>query len=82
MCVHLLDLLFNAPPSLEIFHFHFDEQKIFCLFFRAAPAAYGSSQARGGNGAAAASLHHSHSFNGHHSSRQGWILHLLSEARD
>ena len=33
-----------------------------CLFFlRAAPKAYGSSQARGQIGAAAASLHHSHS---------------------
>ena len=32
----------------------------FCLF-RAAPMAYGSSQPRGGIGAAAASLHHSHS---------------------
>ena len=32
----------------------------FCLF-RAAPAAYGSSQARGQIGTAAASLHHSHS---------------------
>ena len=31
----------------------------FCLF-RAAPAAYGGSQARGGIGATAASLHHSH----------------------
>ena len=32
----------------------------FCLF-RAVPAAYGSSQARGRIGAAAACLHHSHS---------------------
>ena len=31
------------------------------FFFRAAPSAYGSSQARGWIGAAAASLHHSHS---------------------
>ena len=31
--------------------------KIFLLFLRAAPAAYGSSQARGQIGAAAASLH-------------------------
>ena len=31
------------------------------LFFRAAPATYGSSQARGPIRAAAASLHHSHS---------------------
>ena len=32
-----------------------------CLFFRAAPAAHESSQARGQFGAIAASLHHSHS---------------------
>ena len=32
-----------------------------CLFFRAAPAAYGDSHARGLIGATAASLHHSHS---------------------
>ena len=31
------------------------------VFLRAAPAAYGSSQARGKIGAAAASLYHSHS---------------------
>ena len=30
-------------------------------FFRAAPAAYGGSQARGGIGATAADRHHSHS---------------------
>ena len=34
---------------------------ILILLFRAAPAAYGSSHARGGMGATAASLHHSHS---------------------
>ena len=33
----------------------------FCFLFRAVRAAYGSSQARGQIGAAAASLHHSHS---------------------
>ena len=32
-----------------------------CLFFRAAPMAYGGSQARGPIGAAPAPLHHSHS---------------------
>jgi len=36
---------------------------IFCLF-RAAPGAYGDSQARGPIGAVAASLHHSHSKGG------------------
>ena len=36
-----------------------------CSFiFRATPAAYGSSQARGRIGAVAASLHHSHSNSG------------------
>ena len=34
---------------------------LFVLFFRATPAAYGSAQARGRIGAAAASVHHSHS---------------------
>ena len=33
----------------------------FFFFLRAAPVAYGSSQARGRIGAVAASLHHSHS---------------------
>ena len=32
----------------------------FVLFFKAVPAAYGSSQARGQIGATVASLHHSH----------------------
>ena len=46
-----------------------EQQKIaytvgFCLFFRAAPEAYGSSQATGQIGAAAASLHHSYSNTG------------------
>ena len=35
--------------------------KFFFSLFRAIPAAYGSSQARGGIGAAAAGLHHNHS---------------------
>ena len=39
----------NAPPFL------------FCLFFRAAPAAYGDSQARGRIRAITAGLCHSHS---------------------
>ena len=47
---------------------------LFLLFFRAAPAAYGDSQARGPIRATAASLHHS--------SRQLQILNPLSEARD
>ena len=55
-----------------------------CLF-RAAPAAYESSQARGQIGAAAASLHHrdlSCICDLHHSSWQRHILNPLSEARD
>ena len=54
---------------------------IFC-FFRTAPVAYGSSQATGWLGAAAASLHRSHVCNLHHSSRYCWILNPLSKARD
>ena len=70
------------PWNIAIFFF------FFCLF-RAVPAANGSSQASGWIRAAATSLHHSHSnaksellCNLHHSSRQHWILNLLSEARD
>ena len=49
---------------------------VFFFFFpfRAAPLAYGGSQARGQIGAIAAGLHHS--------SRQRRILNLLGEARD
>ena len=61
----------------------------FFYLFRATPAAYGSSQARGRIGAAAAGLHHSHSNNGSsclcdlcYSSQQCQILNPLSEARD
>ena len=46
----------------------------FFLFFKAAPVAYGSSQARGLIGATGADLHQS--------SRQRQILNPLSEARD
>ena len=44
------------------------------LHFRAAPAAYGGSQARGQIGAADARLHHS--------SQQHWILNPPTKARD
>ena len=65
------------------------EKICFASFFRAPPAAHGSSQARGRIGALAAGLHHSHS-NGdesrvrdlHHSSRQRRVLNPRSEARD
>ena len=52
---------------------------IFCLF-RAAPAAYGSSQARGQFGAVAAGLRHSHSNT--RSKPCLWIINSVSEARD
>ena len=58
-----------------------------CLFFRAACAAYGGSQAR--SQIRAASLYRSHSnvrsklcLDLHHSSWQHWILNSLREARD
>ena len=38
-----------------------DKHKLLFLLFRAMPAAYGSSQARGRVGSTAAGLHHSHS---------------------
>ena len=60
----------NTVLSLFIYLFIY---LVFCLF-RAAPMAYGGSQARGLIGAVPASLHHS--------SQQCWILKPLSEARD
>ena len=60
-----------------------------CLFFRATPAACGSSQARSPIGAAAAShttatalKNLSYIYDSHHSSRPHRILNPLSEARD
>ena len=54
--------------------------------FRAVPAAYGGSQARGPIGAVAAGHSHvgdpSHVCNLHHSSQQHQILNTLSKARD
>ena len=63
---------------------------VFCpFFFRAAPAAYRGSQARGLIRATAAGLRHSHSnvryqlhHDLHHSSRQHLILNPLREVRD
>ena len=62
---------------------------LFFSLFRVTPVAYGSSQARGQFGAAAAGLYHSHStsdlsslFDLHHSSRQCWILNPLNKTRD
>ena len=66
-------------PNVLVFLFCF-VLFVFCLF-RAAPVAYGDSQARGLIGATAAGLHHSHSNAGsepvcklHHSSWQCRIL--------
>ena len=62
-----------------------------CVFFRATPVAYGSSQARDLRdliGATPASLHHSHSNKPscicdlYYSSPQCWILNPLSQARE
>ena len=70
----------GALSGLKFFFF------FFCLL-RAAPEACGRSQARGGIGAVATSLHHNHS-NQHRfqaasaTSRQRRILNPLSEARD
>ena len=92
----------HYPPSCSIqVQISFSSRKVFLnhglrwflfcfvFLFRAAPAAYRSSQARGWIGAAPAGLHHSHSNAGfesslhlHPSSRQCWILNPLSEARD
>ena len=63
----------------------------FCLFAfsRAAPSAYGGSQARGSVRAVAAGLRQSQQHwdlnrvcDLHHSSQQCWILNPLSKARD
>ena len=62
---------------------------LFFLLFRAALAAYGSSQARGQIGAAAVGLRHSHiharsepHLPPNHRSQQCWTRNPLSEARD
>ena len=80
---------------LKFFHFLF--LFLFVCFFRATPIAYGSSQARGGIGAVAAttamatqdpsgiSLHHSHSNSGSKPRLRPtphWILNPLSKARN
>ena len=58
-----------------------------CCIFRAAPKAYGGSQARGPIGTVADSLHHSHGNTGSEPCLQPMlqlvaILNLLSETRD
>ena len=66
-----------------------DQITVFLFAFQAAPAAYGSSQARGQIGAAAAGLHHSHSIMRSQLCLwptpqliQCWILSPLSRVRD
>ena len=59
------ELTYDAGMAVNILNFLFKEIFFFCLcLFRVAPAACGSSQARGLIGAVAASLHHSHSNSG------------------
>ena len=65
-----LDCPLWAKNIMSSFLFFF----FFSWIFRAAPMAYGGSQARGLIGAIAADLYHS--------SQQHWILNPLSEARD
>ena len=93
-CVALHDM--NKPQlfSHSLADGHFGCFQIFCLFFvfclfRAAPAACGSSQARGGIRAAAAGQHHSHNYLGSKlhlwltsQPQQHWVLNLLRKARD
>ena len=97
-CTH-----FHPRPLIQWTHTHkcttlsqlfMDTNTLMCLFFffclfRAAPTAYGGSQAGGWIGATAAGLHHSHSntrskplCNLYHSSWQCRILNPLGSARD
>ena len=65
-CPQLPEIIGQERSPFFLFHFAFPAFLslcpfvIFCLF-RATSVAYGSSQARGGIGTAAAGLHHSHS---------------------
>ena len=78
-----MELLDHMVGLLLIFFF------VFLLFLWAAPAAYGSSQARGRIRAVATGLRQSHSnagseprLNLHHSSQQRRIVNPLSKGRD
>ena len=51
-----INVMMDVKTEKNFFFFFF-----LVFFFRTAPVAYGSSLARGQNGAAAAGLHHSHS---------------------
>ena len=72
--IHLIAEVYTLLPNLALFppslspvtpfsplFFFFDFVFFFFFFFRVAPAAYGSSQARGHVGAIATDLCHSHS---------------------
>ena len=83
-----LSFLFIQVIDLRFFFFLFLAFWLF-VFSRAAPLAYGGSQARGLIEAVASGLRQSHSSAGselhlnlHHSSRQRQILNPLNKARD
>ena len=54
----------SLPPSLSHTHTHLLHFSPSFFLFKAEPAAYGSSQARGRGGVTAAGLRHSHSNTG------------------
>ena len=60
--IHMTDSLCCTPETNTTLKVNYTpiKKNFFCLF-RATPAAYGGSQARGLIGAVAAGLHHSHS---------------------
>ena len=81
-CFHVLAIVNSAAVNIEV---HVSFFVLFCfLLFRAAPAAYGSSQSRGFIGATAASLYHSHSNMGSepHPQPTPQLMAALSEARN
>ena len=77
--------LVSCFPSSMLLLFRFF---LFPSLFRAAPAAYGSFQARSRTGAVAAGLHHtaaqdlSHVWDLHHTQQQCQVLNPLSDARN
>ena len=82
---HLGTHAYYHPDGCSVLWFKCFFFVLFCLLFSAAPAAYGSSQARGWMGAAAAWIDMqdlSCICHLHHSIQQCWTLNPLSEARD
>ena len=72
-------LVFNSNLHFSFFtilYYYFLFYLFYFLLFRATPAAYGGSQARGWIGATAACLHHSHSNAG--SELRLWPTHLTA----